>query len=315
MTLTTEPNTASPSTVEGGAPFPAAQTGEPATKPDEEDKPLTAADVTTPAELALLKDTYDELEAAREAASEKEQAERKERQAQPGYDSDEEFRYIVSSDRESWRLSMKIVAMRLPDPEPLKWALVELSADFKRAHSNRKLAKFKIAPGREWYNDRYDLITRLEVYILMRFGASKKVNEDGIASYMSLESLHNLWTMCRHLVSRGAVSMLKQINYYGSLDRSGKGQATQAFKDRIAAKYKLKSRKSLTLPGISDLPPWTKYWDTFPEGRTLRGFCEFDLRSDITGGDSKTATVNDGILVINVGGGGPLLTWEPKSQA
>ena len=65
----------------------------------------------------------------------------------------------------------------------------------------------------------------------MRFGASKKVNEDGIASYMSLESLHNLWTMCRHLVSRGAVSMLKQINYYGSLDRSGKGQATQAFKD------------------------------------------------------------------------------------
>lgn len=38
----------------------------------------------------------------------------------------------------------------------------------------------------------------------MRFGASKKVNEDGIASYMSIESVHNLWIMCRHLVS-GAV--------------------------------------------------------------------------------------------------------------
>lgn len=36
----------------------------------------------------------------------------------------------------------------------------------------------------------------------MRFGASKKINEDGIVSYMSLESVHNLWILCRHLVSK-----------------------------------------------------------------------------------------------------------------
>lgn len=35
----------------------------------------------------------------------------------------------------------------------------------------------------------------------MRFGASKTVNEGGDVSYMCIESVHNLWILCRHLVS------------------------------------------------------------------------------------------------------------------
>lgn len=181
---------------------------------------LTAADVTTAAQLALLKATYQELETAKKAALEKETAERKKREAQPGWNRKDEFAYLMN-ERESSKLFSKMWALGLPHPQPLQWALVELSADFRSAHSgDNQLAKFQVAARREWFDDGRTLISefstrlylqrfwvpltsaRLKVYILMRFGASKKVNEDGIVSYMSLESVHNLWILCRHLVSK-----------------------------------------------------------------------------------------------------------------
>lgn len=130
-----------------------------AAESDEEDTPLATADITTSAEFALLKGTHNELEVAQKAASEKEQAEWEQRKTQPGYDSDDDYEYLVDNTRESRRLSRKIWAMRLPQPEPLMWALVELSADFKRAHLAGRLAKFKVSGGREWFNDGGDLIS------------------------------------------------------------------------------------------------------------------------------------------------------------
>ena len=76
---------------------------------------------------------------------------------------------------------------------------------------------FNVAKAREWFDDRRDLNSelpppwnllyhdsltpaRIEVYILTRLGASKKVNEGGTASYMAIESVRNLWIVCRHLV-------------------------------------------------------------------------------------------------------------------
>lgn len=35
-------------------------------------------------------------------------------------------------------------------------------------------------------------------------------------------------------------------------------------------KYKLKERKSLTLPGISDIPFWSDFWYRFPKVQCFR---------------------------------------------
>lgn len=45
------------------------------------------------------------------------------------------------------------------------------------------------------------IAARLEIYIRERFSASKQVREDGVASCMSLESVHNLCILCLLLVS------------------------------------------------------------------------------------------------------------------
>lgn len=120
---------------------------------------LTAADVTTAAQLALLKATHQELTAAKEAAHEKQKAEREKRWAQPGWNRREELKFIMR-ESESDKLFSKIYALRLPDPRPLQWALVELSADFKSAHTgDNQLAKFKVTAGREWFDDHHNLIS------------------------------------------------------------------------------------------------------------------------------------------------------------
>lgn len=47
-----------------------------------------------------------------------------------------------------------------PNQSLFKWALLELSADFKSAHAgDNQLAKFKVAKGREWFDDHRDLIS------------------------------------------------------------------------------------------------------------------------------------------------------------
>lgn len=155
MSDTTEPIAA------GTAPAPSQTSGPTASLPTETakgDTPLVAANVTTPAELALLKANYNEMKAARKIAIEEERIAEEERKAQPGWSRRDEFRFSMAND-ESRKLFKRIAALGLPGPDPLKWALVELSADFRLAHSNSKLAKFKIAKGREWFDDRCDLIS------------------------------------------------------------------------------------------------------------------------------------------------------------
>lgn len=126
------------------------------------EKPLlVAADVTTLAQFALLRATYKEIEAAKQAAHAKEAAEREARMAQPGWTRKDEARFgIRQGERESSKLFSKLWALGLPQPEPLQWALLELSADFKSAHAgDNQLAKFKVAKGREWFDDHRDLIS------------------------------------------------------------------------------------------------------------------------------------------------------------
>lgn len=127
---------------------------------------LDAANMTTPEEFALLKTTYNQLSAARRAAEEKEDAAREKRKAQPGYDSVDDILSFMHDDTESWRLYKKISALRLPHPEPLQWALAELSADFKTAHiASSKLAKCKVAAGREWFDDDRRLVSEWATYL------------------------------------------------------------------------------------------------------------------------------------------------------
>jgi len=126
----------------------------------------------------------------------------------------------------------KMSALKLPHPPAIAFPLTELSADFKRAHhvEGTDLWHYNLADGEEWEESTLvgELLAfpllhtpetvsslfathckqtlnyhpdRIEDYILMRFGASKATDEAGNVTYMSIESVHNLWVLLRHLVS------------------------------------------------------------------------------------------------------------------
>lgn len=116
---------------------PTAQSSTPTASSSSKEKPLfVAADVATPTQFAPLKATYKEIEDARKAAHEKQAAERAARMAQPGWTRKDEATFgIRQGESESSKLFSKIWALRLPHPQPLQWALLELSADFKSAHA------------------------------------------------------------------------------------------------------------------------------------------------------------------------------------
>jgi len=195
---------------------------------------VAAPDVTTPEQLAALKERYIALRLQLDKITDDEIAAR-EAAIAAGADENELDRQemiasMESDEHDPWSVLWdQISALKLPDPSEIAFPLIELAADFRREHNTEgaRLFRYHLANQDVWQLNNLvgrcyvrsndfsvanplpsvywpDLTERIKVYIIVKTRQSKTTDSAGNASYtMTVESVQNMWILFRHLVSWG----------------------------------------------------------------------------------------------------------------